>query len=390
MSRPDDRARASAGYRRLKAWLVEAAAPLWSSVGVDGRGAFHETVGQDGVPIEGPRRARVQPRQLYALQVARDLGAAVGPSLLRRGLDTYLAAYIRPDGLVRAVVDGEGEALDDHVVLYDQTFPILALACLKGDLGDEAQARATDFRAAIIRWLGRSDGGFETGLEPGPLLASNPHMHLLEACLAWVEAGGDAEWGRLAEGIVALALDRFIDPVSGALREFFDSEWRPAPGEAGRIVEPGHQFEWAWLLLRWSRLAPRHPRAVAARNAALRLIANGEDHGVDPARGVAFNSLLDDWSIQDAEARLWPQTERIKAWALAAAQADAPWKAVADAVEGLELYLATPIRGLWFDRMTPDGRLIDAPAPASSFYHIVCAIAALGEALGEERTACEA
>jgi mannose/cellobiose epimerase-like protein (N-acyl-D-glucosamine 2-epimerase family) len=33
--------------------------------------------------------------------------------------------------------------------------------------------------------------------------------------------------------------------------------------------------------------------------------------------------------------------------------------------------------------MDADGALVEAPAPASSFYHIVCAIEALGAALGE-------
>ena len=183
-------------------------------------------------------------------------------------------------------------------------------------------------------------------------------------------------------------MDHFIDPVSGALREFFDEAWRPTAGLDGRLVEPGHQFEWAWLLLRWSRLCRGCPRAVAARAAAMRLIQQGEDFGVDRARGVAVNALLDDFSVHDAEARLWPQTERIKAWALAAAQLDAPWwDVVADAVEGLELYLRTPVRGLWFDRMDAHGALVEAAAPASSFYHIVCAIEALGEALGE--ASCE-
>ena len=50
-----------------------------------------------------------------------------------------------------------------------------------------------------------------------------------------------------------LALTRFIDPETGVLREFFDADWRAPGGEDG-LVEPGHQFEWAWLLQRWGRL----------------------------------------------------------------------------------------------------------------------------------------
>ena len=50
-----------------------------------------------------------------------------------------------------------------------------------------------------------------------------------------------------------------IDPATGALREFFDAERHSAPRYQGRIVEPGHEFEWAWLLLRWA--GAEHARA---------------------------------------------------------------------------------------------------------------------------------
>ena len=78
----------------------------------------------------------------------------------------------------------------------------------------------------------------------------------------------------------------------------------------GRIIEPGHQFEWAYLLLKspWAH-------AETVQRAALRLIAAGE-RGV--RNGVAVNSLLDDFTVHDPDARLWPQTERLKAALLAA------------------------------------------------------------------------
>jgi mannose-6-phosphate isomerase len=40
-------------------------------------------------------------------------------------------------------------------------------------------------------------------------------------------------------------------------------------------------------------------------------------------------------------------------------------------------YLDTPVPGLWYDRIDADGKLVDEPAPASSFYHLVAAIAEL-------------
>jgi mannose-6-phosphate isomerase len=102
---------------------------------------------------------------------------------------------------------------------------------------------------------------------------------------------------------VALALARLIDAESGALTERFTADWQPLPGLEGRLVEPGHLFEWAWLLQRCGD--------AAAHTAAVRLIGIAEQHGV--RAGVAINALLSDFSVHDAKARLWPQTERLKA-----------------------------------------------------------------------------
>jgi mannose-6-phosphate isomerase len=44
-------------------------------------------------------------------------------------------------------------------------------------------------------------------------------------------------------------------------------------------------------------------------------------------------------------------------------------------------YFATPTAGLWYDRLNAEGVFHTGPAPASSFYHIVAAIAALTQAL---------
>jgi mannose-6-phosphate isomerase len=51
------------------------------------------------------------------------------------------------------------------------------------------------------------------------------------------------------------------------------------------------------------------------------------------------------------------------------------------AAASLRRYLDTPMRGLWFDERKPDGTLIDSPVPASTFYHLVGAIAELDVAL---------
>jgi mannose-6-phosphate isomerase len=44
------------------------------------------------------------------------------------------------------------------------------------------------------------------------------------------------------------------------------------------------------------------------------------------------------------------------------------------AADGLAKYLQHPVEGAWWDKMQPDGGFVDEPAPASSLYHIACAI----------------
>jgi mannose/cellobiose epimerase-like protein (N-acyl-D-glucosamine 2-epimerase family) len=376
----DPRAPVAALHTKLIGWLANEAYPRWARHGIESNGAFFESLGQDGLGIPDPRRARVQPRQVFAFAQAPALGwHGDARGIVRRGIDYFIAHYRRGDGLYRTLVDTGGAPLDERALLYDQAFALLGFAAAAAalDARGEFEARALDLRGTIERLMGAGDGSFCSDLERSDLRESNPHMHLLEACLAWVGVGGDASWSDWVRGLVELARARFIGKDSGALGEQFTAAWQPVPGIAGRIIEPGHQFEWAWLLLRCEPILRSPPRATA-----LRLISIAEECGV--RNGVAVNQLLDDMSVVDADARLWPQTERLKAAVLAAGLTGEPryWSMAHAAALSFLPYLATPVPGLWFDVRRPDGALGGAAAPASTFYHVVGAIAALSTALG--------
>ncbi len=365
----------------LRHWLLHDAYPLWATQGYDARrGGFEESLAGAGPAAQEPRRARVQVRQIYCFARAASLGwqPAQARQLVTAGLQYFLAHYRRSDGLFRTLIGADGGVLDERAFLYDQAFVLLALAESERLLqsGGELQQAATQLRSALYRYLKRAGPGFSSALPDALPLLSNPHMHLLEAALSWTSVDSDAAWQVLADELVALARARFIDPGSGALRESFDEHWSPLAGTAGRIVEPGHQFEWAWLLLCWGSRRAGEADAVAAK-----LVQIGETHGIRD--GVAVNALLDDFSVHDAEARLWPQTERLKAAARMAVTTRDPryWSMATQAAQGLRRYLATDVAGLWFDRLQPDGQFVRQSAPASSFYHIVCAIDELGATL---------
>lgn len=365
---------------RLVTWLAQNAYPQWAQHGIDpGNGGFIETLAQNGAGLPHPRRARVHPRQIYAFAQAPRFGwKGDVRRIVRRGTDYFVTHYLRPDGLFRTLASVDGVPLDDRALLYDQAFALLGYSAAAAalDARDEFEERALRLRAAIESRFRAHNGAFRSNEEPEGFFESNPHMHLLEACLAWAETGTDPGWAQWARQIVDLATQKFISRVTGSLGESFTADWRPAPGIAGRIVEPGHQFEWAWLLL---RSESRHPGPL--RQQALRLMAIGEQSGVH--NQVAVNALLDDLSVHDANARFWPQTERLKAALLAARLTDETrhWEMAAAAAATLLPYLDTPVPGLWYDIQLPSGELVDSPAPASTFYHLVGAIVALDGSL---------
>ena len=369
-------ARLTAQRGRLLEWLVDAAYPRWAGRGIDPReGGFVEALDRGGNPLPLPRRARVQPRQVFAFAQAPRFGwRGDVTGIVSRGISHLTARYRRADGFYRTLVASDGAVLDDRALLYDQAFVLLGLAsaAMVLDADGEMERMALQLRSNIERCWRVAGGGFLSGEpEPDPR-ETNPHMHLLEACLAWSDVGADPGWDEWADELADIALGRFINPSTGSLAEAFTSSWGPAPGTAGRIIEPGHQYEWAWLLLRCLR-----GNAAPRRAAALRLIDVAETHGV--RGGLAVNALLDDFSVHDSGSRLWPQTERLKAAVLAAQlTGDVRYAGIAaDAAGSIFPYLDTPTAGLWLDLRRPDGTLAESPAYASTFYHIVGAILAL-------------
>jgi mannose-1-phosphate guanylyltransferase/mannose-6-phosphate isomerase len=359
--------------RTFDRWMRLNALPLWATLGVDGDGGFRETLDPAGECAASFRRARVQARQAWVYSIAGQAGWS-GPwrSLVRDGLNRFEAANRRPDGLYRTRMSGDGEILDDTASLYDQAFSLLAFAgaAAAGVEPDRMAARAHGLSAALSG-LALPSGGWRE--DAGHPHQANAHMHLLEACLAWEGLEPDGPWSSMADTIVDLARRRFIDPVGGFLREFFEPDWTPAAGEAGRLVEPGHQFEWAWLLTRWGRARNDSWSTQAAR----RLYDIGQ-LGVDRARGVVIDELDDGLSVRSRRARLWPQTERLKA-ALVLCD-EIPTAHADEALKGLQLYLEPS--GLWRDKLEANGVFVEEPAPASSLYHIAAAWLQLRESVG--------
>ncbi|MDE2348222.1 MAG: AGE family epimerase/isomerase [Gammaproteobacteria bacterium] len=372
-------ARLTAMRARLVDWLSASAFPLWARIGIDRvHGGFVECVEQDGTVADVARRARVPARQIVAFAEARRFGGRIDAErIVARGLKDFVRRYRRADGLFRTLVAADGRILCEDALLYDQAFALLALAAAAacGSPGADEEA-ALALRERIDARYRTADGGFRSRDRAGDERETNPHMHLLEACQAWKRIGADPGWSTWCQDLSRLALRRFVHAGSGAIGEVFTPDWRPAPGPAGDRVEPGHQFEWAWLLLR------EGSEDGTARAAARRLYELAAHHGV--LAGVAVDACDAELAITQPGARFWPQTERLKAALRLAVLTDDEriWSAAAQAAESFLPYLATPIEGLWFDYRTPAGAYPSTAAPASTLYHLVGAIGELDAVVG--------
>jgi mannose/cellobiose epimerase-like protein (N-acyl-D-glucosamine 2-epimerase family) len=114
--------------------------------------------------------------------------------------------------------------------------------------------------------------------------------------------------GSSAELRRAAAKARVVDHRRGVLPELFDQDWA-LYAKAGLLeIEPGHHFEWVWLL---GELAARGGRVHLPL--ARRLWDFAQRHGIDQRRNVAIDKVDSAGGVGAARARLWPQTEWLKA-----------------------------------------------------------------------------
>jgi mannose/cellobiose epimerase-like protein (N-acyl-D-glucosamine 2-epimerase family) len=360
-------------------WLFNAAAHRWRAELGDRTPLFPERLSMQGERDVCPHRLFVQARHIFSYCELGRLGWS-GPwrEMVRANIDFLLERGRRADGFYVHRFDHKGEVLDGRADLYDQAFMLLALAYAGRALSrPDLFVAAESLGDALHKsWRHAHGGYFEGEIAVCPPYRQNPHMHLLESFIALYEASGAQRWRDDAEHIAGLCSRSFLHSESGALLEYFDGELSPVEGEDGRIVEPGHCFEWAWLFERLAQWGV--PRALPISDGMVRFARR---HGVDHTRGVAINEVMTDGSMRNPAARLWPQTERLKAALIRQRRTHAAEERAeaAAAYAGLIKFLQPAVAGAWRDKLKADGSWIEEPAPGSSMYHITCAVAELIE-----------
>ena len=374
---------------RLKRWIVEEALPLWGETGFDStRGSFVERLTFEGAPLRlAPRRAMVQARQIYVFSHAALLGwRPEGKAAALEAAHRLIDRYHRADGGHGWVfsVHPDGPVHDPKRDFYAHAFALFGLAWAY-KLAPEPRflSTALDTLTVLDRHFESPTGGYHSALQADHgKREQNPHMHLFEAMLAWFEATRREMFLARAAELYGMMAARFFQHRTGALVEFFDGSWNPREGIDGRICEPGHHFEWSWLLRRYAALSGRGDSQVAQA-----LKAFGDRHGFD-SEGFVVDQLLDDGRVHKASRRCWPHTEAIKAEVAAAEAGDgqAGARAAQTVDRLLAVFLGRPVAGGWIDHVDANGAPIVDHMPASTLYHVVLAAAEADRVWGRHET----
>jgi N-acylglucosamine 2-epimerase/mannose-6-phosphate isomerase len=358
---------------RARRFLADHALPFWGSEGHYANGCFVEQLDLQGMPIDpGFTRVRVQARQIYVFCHAHHVGLLDAAETCRKATEFLIrSAWLGPERGWARRLDRDGKLLDDRFDFYDVSFALFALGWyyrISADANCLALAHRTlDF---LERRAAHPAGGFMHDWHGLPPRQQNPHMHFVEALNIWFEATQDERFSAHAERILSLFEDRFVDR-SGALFEFFDDNWERLDGSAGKIVEPGHQFEWAWIIGHNGRLTGRRRHELMRR-----LLESALGGGYDAASGVTVDQVDGKGRVISGSRRLWPQTEAIKG-----AIAEAEFLG-GDTSQRLSLILSAlfsrfldpgPIPGTWIDHYDSRWAPIVDKVPASSLYHVTLA-----------------
>jgi mannose/cellobiose epimerase-like protein (N-acyl-D-glucosamine 2-epimerase family) len=362
-------------FTGLRNWMFEEALPFWSSEGIDRvNGGYVEHFTLDGEPYTETKRVFVVCRQIYVFAHAAALGFPEGAALAAHGYKFLEKAWLPETGGWARRLDAGGRVIDETPDLYVLSFSLFALAWMYRLTRDpQMLIRAHKTLDFIEKRMSHVSGhGFLHEYPATGPRQQNPHMHLVEGLLALAEFSGEPRFFEAADNVVNLFQTRFFNRRSRTLAEFFAEDFGPLDLPEGRLTEPGHQFEWAWILNNYQRLTGRDTRETI-----ISLHETAERHGVDPRTYATYNCVREDGAVMNAGSRIWPNTERMKA-AVALFELTGRPPSVDLEQSGrllLDAYLAPALQGRWLDNLDASGKPTADKIPASSLYHLFLAFA---------------
>lgn len=363
---------------QLTDWLKDDALPYWTTSGINQHsGAVYEQMLFNGqADLAANQRIRVQARQIMVFCAAQQ------QQWLKNSLPLVerIAQFMQAHGRITPTAIGYAQLLtpDNHIVeakldCYDFAFYFLACFYRYSTFKDQ---QALDEANALLQHIElhfkTSSAGWLEGNYPAPHRRQNPHMHLFEAFMTGYEVSQDAKWLAKAGQIFSLFEQFFFNPTSHVLHEHFDANWQLAKGPLGEQVEPGHMFEWVWLLRWYEQLT-----GTAVSHYCDALYTKALEIGFDPQSQLIYDVTDCHGKVVNGTKRCWPLTELVKA-SLAQAAISAPEQRgfyEDKATLGIQLlfkfYMHPTIKGSYIDQIAQDNSVQANHAPASTLYHFM-------------------
>lgn len=376
---PDRQAAAAqpvTALNRFIAWTRDTALPFWADRGFDPAARlFEEALDFDGRPLELPHRAMVQARQIFVFANAYLLGWYEGGDVLaEQAAATLLERFCIDVGGRTAVVfatNRDGGVVAPVLDSYTHAFVLFALAWTYRLTGQRRFLSTADRILAFVNGELKDPlhGGLldHAGASAAPK-RQNPLMHLLEACLALDEAAPERGYLEHANGLVETFERKLLR--RGIVVETSAPDWRDiGDAEQGNRWEPGHHYEWTWLLQRYAERSGAdlsgHARQLCSKAAA---------HGHSET-GLIYDELSEDANITGRHHRLWPHTEAIKAALCRHPGREATPAAFATVMADslMKRFLGRPFPAGWIDRIDGFGKPTIDKVPSSSLYHLMLA-----------------
>jgi mannose/cellobiose epimerase-like protein (N-acyl-D-glucosamine 2-epimerase family) len=361
-------------------WITGRALPTWSSIGFDPvAGRFRERLDLSGSPLDVPHRAMVQARQIYVFSHACQLGwFEEGGALAERAMASLLREYgevSEHEASFAFSIDGRGRVVSSVRDAYTHAFVLFAIAWLHRVNGDSSLLQLADKVDAFVQahlFDARHGGMFDSFPTTVREKRQNPLMHLLEAYLALERSAPGRGYLDRAGELVDVFTSHLFDSGNGVLLEHFAEDWSPHPDAGMRdVVEPGHHFEWVWLLREYERLSGAELGRVSDV-----LYTVARDHGVADD-GLIHDEIATGRSVRRRSHRVWPHTEAIKAAMARHADGDEHALPFAESMAAalLDHFLDKPFSGGWIDHIGQTGLALVDYVPASTLYHLFFAAA---------------
>lgn len=222
----------------------------------------------------------------------------------------------------------KGDITDSRVMAYGHAFVLLAAAsCLRAGI-DQAADTMNEGYSFLETYFWDADAGAYSDERDISLesLASyrgqNANMHMCEALLETAQASGDAKFLDRAEQLTHHFAFELAAQSGGQIWEHYDVDWnvdmefnidRPNDRYKPWGFQPGHQTEWAKLLLILHRQRPDEKWVAKAKY----LYDQAFKSGWDETYGGLYYGVAPDGKICAKEKYFWVQSESFAAaWRL--------------------------------------------------------------------------